>query len=231
MYWRRRLTVVVLLAMVLGAVWQTRVNRSASTDPSAASQDSASGMDPAAEAGAHPFAAAAGAGATAGTSREVTGRSPRSALIRPVFSTPAGRCEPSATTARADVPEPVVSGTGATLQVRLSTAAASACTLVLEDRLLVQVARDGEAIWQLRDCPSAVTTDSVVLQPGWATVVDITWSGRASNAKCGLETPAAAPGTYALQAAILSGEPGTSELDVLAAERPQRAGRSGRESG
>jgi hypothetical protein len=233
-YWRRRLTVVVVLALVLGAVWQTRVNRGGSTDLSAASQPGAAVSDRAEAAGlrgAGRFAAAAGVGATAGTSQDVAGRTPGAAVIRPVFATPVGRCEPTATSARADVQEPVVSGTGATLQVRLSTSATAACTLVLEDRLLVQVARDGEAIWRLRDCPSAVASDSVVLQPGWATVVDITWSGRTSNAKCGLDTPAAAPGTYALQAAILSGEPGTSQLDVLAAERPQRGRRSGRESG
>jgi hypothetical protein len=229
-YWRRRLIVVmVMLALVLAAVWQTRVNRG--DNDAAAPPEGATGTETEGTAeptGTDRFAAAAvGAAVSADSLATVTGAEAGSPHVRPVFAEPTGRCDPTATTATADVPEPVVSGTGAVLQVRLRTTAASACTLFLTDRLLVQVTRDDEAIWRLQDCPSALSTPSVVLQPAWSTVIDIAWSGRASNAKCGLGTPAADPGNYSLQAAILSGEPGTTDLRVLAPDRPERGGETG----
>lgn len=237
MYWRRRLTLVMMLALVLAAVWQTRVNRSESDGPPAAAQaDSEAGpAGSAAEAAASTNArrlaasAAVGAAVSASSIPERVGGEASPPRVRPVLAEPVGRCDPSATIARADAPESVTSGAGATLQLRLSTTATEACTLTLTDRLLVQVARDDEAVWRLQDCPSALTAASVVLQPAWSTVVDIVWSGRVSNAKCGLETAAVAPGRYSLQAAVLSGEPGTAELEVIAAERPERRGR--RETG
>lgn len=226
MYWRRRLTLVLMLALVLGAVWQTRANQGDPGEPPATADLA---LEPeghgAAASSRFPAAAAMGAAASTSSVPGLAGEATSSTRVQPVLAAPVGRCDPAATIARADVPEPVTSGGGATLQVRLSTTATQACTLVLTDRLLVQVAREDEAVWRLQDCPSALTTASVVLQPAWATVVDVAWSGRVSNARCGLETAAAAPGTYSLQAAILSGEPGTAELEVLAAERPERARR------
>jgi hypothetical protein len=233
-YWRRRVTLVVMLGLVLAAVWQTRVNRGDSDDPPAMAQSDA-GSDAAGSGGAVPtmgraLAASAAVGAAASTSAPgMAGGAASTPPVRPVLAQPVGRCDPATTIARADAPETVTSGAGATLQVRLSTTATEACTLALTDRLLVQVARDDEAIWRLEDCPSALTTASVALHPAWSTVIDIAWSGRVSNARCGLETAVAAPGTYSLQAAILSGEPGSAELEVRAAEqqRPARRDQAG----
>jgi hypothetical protein len=223
---------VVMVTLVLAAVWQTRANRNDSAEPPVATQgDSAIAPDAAASTSPRRSAAAAASAAALGAvastfSPEPSGVEASSSGVRPVLAAPVGRCEPSSTVARADAPKSVTSGEGATLQVRLSTTASEACTLALTDRLLVQVARDDEAVWRLADCPSALTTASVVLQPAWSTVIDIAWSGRISNARCGLETAAVAAGSYSLQAAILSGEPGTAELEVLAPERPERAGRA-----
>jgi hypothetical protein len=173
--------------------------------------------------------AAVGIGATAGAVASSgpavkAGSTDGKATTQHVFSAPVGPCDPAETTAIADAPESVVAGSSTVLQVRLRTTGDLACTLTLEGQLLVQVSQEDEALWRLSDCPSALATDTTVLHPGWATVVDVTWSGRASNASCALETADAVPGRYQVQAAMLSGEPGASELEVVA-EAGSRSGR------
>lgn len=151
--------------------------------------------------------------------------------VRPELGSPAGACDPADITVVPSADGRVESGSGAPIQLRLTVIGEQACRLSLDDRLLVQVARDGAALWSLTDCPSALGVDTAVLHPGWATVVQLEWSGRTSNPTCALETPAVQPGTYQLQAALLQGEPATVRLDVAAAPdaatgRDARGGRS-----
>lgn len=231
-YWTRRLVllaIVVLLGFVLTRWVTVRYVDSASTDAGAATAAAADGAaaddsgdaTPAPARSDHAMSAAgigatAGAVATSGPAVEPANGAGGAATTQPLFSAPVGPCDQAETTAFADAPESVVSGTGAVLQVRLRTTGDQACTLTLTGQLLVQVALEDEALWRLSDCPSALTTAATVLHPGWATVVDVTWSGRASNASCALETADAPPGRYQVQAALLSGEPGTSALEVVA---------------
>lgn len=243
-YWTRR---GLLLVLVLLLAWG--LARCSSVDPSAESGSSAVGdtisaadapgadaavgspLGLAGGAAADASTAAAGAGATAGTAtpRPRDGRRSRSSAppqrVRPVLGAPVGACDPAATTVIPSVGGEVIAGAGAQLQLRLSTVGAQACRLSLGNRLLVQVARDDEPVWRLADCPSALTADTVVLHPDWATVVDIAWSGRTSNATCSVETTAVRPGTYQLQASMLAGEPGTVDLEVAEARDPAGKGR------
>lgn len=229
-YWVRR---GLLLLLVLLLAWG--LARCAANDPSAgagrpgpaddsspADDTAGATADPARSARADGSVATAGIGASVSTSplRSVDGRRSRTASrpqrVRPVLSAPVGRCDPAATTVTPSAGDPVVSGSGALLQLRLAVSGEQACTLPFGERLLVQVALEGESVWSLEDCPSAVSTESVVLRPGWASVVDVAWSGRGSSATCPVETAAVRPGTYQLQAAMLGGEPGTVDLEVVA---------------
>lgn len=216
MYWVRR---GLLLAGVVLVVWV--LARCNAQEPSVRA---APGPDfVRAAAGPSRSAAAAATGAAVSTTpptafpRASRGSS-RAFRVRPVLSPPVGRCDPATTLVRPDAPDPVVAGTGALLQLRVAVSGDRACTLVLGEQLLAQVSRDGEPRWRLSDCPSALSEDSVVLRPGWATVVDIAWSGRTSNATCSVETTALRAGTYQLQAAMLGGEPGAVDLEVVRAE-------------
>lgn len=229
-YWTRRLvllTFVVLLGFVL-ARWVTAryldspstseagAADTAETDTSGTSDAAATQPSSGSSMAAAGMGATAGAVATSGQAVQSAATADGAATTQPVFSAPVGSCDPAETAASADSPESIVAGTGAVLQVRLRTTGDEACTLMLEGQLLVQVGQDDEALWRLSDCPSAMATDAMVLHPGWASIVDVTWSGRASNASCALETADAAPGRYEVQAAMLSGEPGASELEVVA---------------
>lgn len=208
----------LLLAGVVLLVWA--LARCSAQEPSVrAAPGPVSDLGPA---GQPRSAAAAATGAAMSTSPPAIARagrgSSRALHVRPVLSPPVGSCDPAATLVRPDAAEPVVAGTGALLQLRVTVVGDNACTLRLGERLLVQVSRDGEPDWRLSDCPSALSTDAVVLRPGWASVVDIAWSGRTSNATCSVETPPVRAGTYQLQAAMLGGEPGVVDLEVVPAE-------------
>jgi len=209
-YWVRR---GLLLAVVLLLGWG--LARYAGADPA----PEAVAPDPARTAAVR--IAGAGEGATVSMSparssdRRPSRASDRPQRVRPVLGAPAGACDPAAVTVTPSVGGPVVAGTGVLLQLRLAVTAERACRAHLGNRLLVQVARDDEPVWTLTDCPSALATDTVVLHPGWMSVIDLAWSGRASNARCSVETVPARPGTYQLQAAMLGGEPAMVGLEVV----------------
>ncbi len=228
-YWTRRLAV---LAVVLAVVSTAGSLLSRWSSPQGT--DSVSAGTPA------PLPAdAAGAMAAAGTSvggggsaGEAVGtltrtRSERRAA-QPVLPPPSARCRADEVSVVPTVVGAAQAGAETALQLQVTSMSDTTCRLPLGERLLVQVSRDGEPAWRLADCPAALSTESVVLYPSWTSVVDVTWSGRTSNATCSVGTRAVRPGAYRLQAAMLGGEPDTTRFEVETADDasvPQRRGR------
>ena len=103
-------------------------------------------------------------------------------------------------------------GDPVTVQLRLSTAAEAACTLQLDAGvLLVAVTSGQEQVWSSARCTEAVPARSLVVQPGWSTLVEVTWSGERSCEAAGGSVP---PGAYTVEAAMVEGEPAASDFEL-----------------
>lgn len=118
-----------------------------------------------------------------------------------------------------------VAGEPVELQLMLSTTSVAGCRLVpSDDQLLVQVTdAGGVPRWDTQQCPGALPDGEVALRPGWQVSVRVVWSGRLGDRGCTGLTLLADPGTYAVHAAVVGGEPGVVEL-VLAARSEHRRG-------
>ena len=77
----------------------------------------------------------------------------------------------------------------------------------------------GVPVWDVADCPRDLPTGVVALRSGWQTAVALTWSGRRRDRTCVQATEPVEPGTYELRAAVVGGEPASSDFEVTAPRR------------
>ena len=96
-----------------------------------------------------------------------------------------------------------------------------ACRLQLgAGQLLAEVVNPaGVPVWDVADCPRDLPTGVVALRSGWQTAVALTWSGRRRDRTCVQATEPVEPGTYELRAAVVGGEPASSDFEVTAPRR------------
>jgi len=102
-----------------------------------------------------------------------------------------------------------------------------ACRLRLgAGQLLAEVVNPaGVPVWDVADCPRDLPVGAVTLRSGWQTAVALNWSGRRRDRTCVQATEPVEPGTYELRAAVVGGEPATSDFEV-AAPRRQSSGQT-----
>lgn len=96
-----------------------------------------------------------------------------------------------------------------------------ACTFVVSAKTVVaKVSSSNGKVWSSQDCPSAIPTTTVVVRSAAPTTVQLTWSGRGSDASCSRATDWALPGTYQVTAAAIGSEPSAADLKLTSPPRP-----------
>jgi hypothetical protein len=96
-----------------------------------------------------------------------------------------------------------------------------ACTFEVNAHSVVAKVTSAKGkVWSTQDCPSSVTTQSVVVRSAAPTTIQITWSGRGSDSTCSRATDWALPGTYQVVAAAIGSEPSSAAIKLTAPPRP-----------
>lgn len=147
----------------------------------------------------------------------------RTARIRTVaesFERPREDCDLTKVRVVPSVADPVYSGEPAQVTLRVSSSSSTACSLGIDaDHLLVSITSGRDLVWDSTKCDDAIAARELALQPRWSSLVDVTWSGRHSGRNCAPDASVAEPGTYKVEAAVLEGEPGEADFEVV--NRPE----------
>lgn len=217
-YWFRRVLLLCLLLLLgwagvrLAGSGSDDADQGAALDPSTvAAQDPGAGPGAAPGDGPGPDG---GEAAGLHDGRQVG----RTRTVTTALDDTSSTCRLGSVHVRPTVTETAVVGRPVRLRLALATTAAAPCRFDPSPQsLLVRVA-DAErtTVWDSSQCPSTIAGSAVVLRPGWQSALDVTWSGRRGDRSCSTGTGDPAPGTYAVQAAVVGGEPARSTF-VLAA--------------
>lgn len=216
-YWIRRLLLLAVLAIL---VWAA-VRAMSGSDPQASGG-----------AGADSSTATPETGSSTDATRHRKPRrtpSPGVSLVPAHFAAASQRCDPATVDVLPEVSEPVRVGEAVPLTLLLTTSVPRGCTLELDSSsLLVAVTSGDRQIWSSTRCTGAVPTRQLVVRPHWSTLIEMAWSGRLGRGGCDSTEPAAPPGTYTVQAALVEGEPGGSDfrLRPAAPKRPPNSDRN-----
>lgn len=96
-----------------------------------------------------------------------------------------------------------------------------ACTFeVSADSLVAKITAGSKRVWSSQDCPHAIKTSSVVVRSGTPTAVQVTWSGRYSDAQCSRAAAWALPGNYQVVGAVIGSEPSQVAFKLTSPPRP-----------
>lgn len=129
---------------------------------------------------------------------------------------PTGPCQDSDVKVVPTLVENAYAGGDVRLTLKLSTFQSPACNWeVSPDSVAVKLTSGSDRIWSSQECGKAVPTTQVVLRRRPATTVDVTWSGRRSDAECSRNTLWAEPGYYHVAAAALGSEPEEEQFRLL----------------
>lgn len=210
-YWRRRVFVLgVAFALVFVIARWLGGGSDASSDAPAAEQAGAR-----VEATQTVTAGKPTATATGTTSGEPAGTA-ATAPTTPTLAAPEGPCDPADVVVTPSVAEPAEAGGDVTLHLSLQTSESEACTwTVSRSTVTVKIADGADQVWSSQQCPKVVPTESVVVRRAVATVVELTWNGRESAARCAPRTEWVWFGDYTIAAAALGGEPVSTEFTLV----------------
>jgi len=148
-----------------------------------------------------------------GPSAKATGTPPAGALAQP-----SGPCQLDEITVT-PVLGSLLAGSDVALTLQL-TGVQPACTLDVSSHTLVaKVVHGTDRIWSSQQCTSSVPKQSIVVRSAQPTTVQLTWSGRRSDASCSRSTRWASPGHYQLVAAVVGSEPAEAPLVLKAPPR------------
>lgn len=141
--------------------------------------------------------------------------------VNAVLDTPEGACDLTQVSVLPSVPPEQQAGGEVDLSLALSTEQPMTCSLELDaDRLLLSITGDDEQVWSSTRCRRAIPEQTVVLRPFWTTTVEVPWTGQRSGGRCSPSADFADPGSYVLQAAVLTGEPAAADFTLLAPPPP-----------
>lgn len=218
-YWRRRL---VLLAVVLLATAGAAKLVGGGDEPDASASSASTPTD-------DPPAGDGTTGGESGDDKAGDNNDDRKDGQRPSRDEPevssgeddvrlrmgsAQRCDPGQVTVTPSVPPDTYAGGEVALRLGFSTGAGP-CVLSLADETpLISVSAEGETVWTSRRCTDLFEADEVRVEPDWTTYADARWSGRVSGEDCGENATFAEPGDYAVQAALLGGEPASATITL-----------------
>jgi hypothetical protein len=132
---------------------------------------------------------------------------------------PDGVCEPGQIQLTPVVADGVRVGQSVAIQIALRTTGRPACSLALTpDNLVVDVTTSkGDPVWTSDECSAAITPTSLVVRAASATILQVTWDGTRSDARCSASTVRSAAGDYLVRTAIIGGEPAESPFTLAAA--------------
>jgi hypothetical protein len=204
-YWRRRLTLLMVAAvLVLGLVALVHGGGSHGDRAAQVADVTTPSAAPGPTGRAATERSASGAGAPA-TSRTPTTAAPAVTAATPTaLATPSGPCQD------ADVvvtPGVTVLPTSVSIRLALTSATTPACTWEISPGTVqVAIKRAGADVWNTALCREAVPTESLVVRQGTPAYVDVVWGGHIATDGCSVHNPAASYGTYKVQAAALGGK-------------------------
>ncbi|MBA2740213.1 MAG: hypothetical protein H0U47_11210 [Nocardioidaceae bacterium] len=150
----------------------------------------------------------------------------QSEAVSTSFGAASATCDPASVRVQPSVTGAAVAGEPVLLGLTLRTTASTPCRIELTPELLlvqVSITERSTAVWDTTRCPGSLPDGTIALQPGWQTMLSVPWSGRLGDRGCSGLTDAAKPGEYAVQAAVIGGEPGRSGFVLSATPPPDRA--------
>lgn len=129
---------------------------------------------------------------------------------------PTGPCQDSDVRVKPAMQGNAYAGGEVSLTLALSTVTSPACTWkVSADTVAVKLVSGSARIWSSQDCRASVPAKTLVLRNVQATLVDVTWSGRRSDAECSRTTQWAEPGDYVVEAAAMGADPEAEQFRLL----------------
>lgn len=224
-YWRRRLfvlgTVVALVLIVVNLVG----GGSDSTGPGVTASNVGADQESAAPPAAPTAGPTAGTGKKKGT-KERSPTTPEPTVVLPTappLAEPEGECVDDDIAVTPTV-QRAVAGRSALITLKLRTISAEACTWqVSADTLAVRISTGDDEVWASRECPGALTEQSVVVRRAVTATYDLRWNTRRSDAGCPRLTEFAPAADYRVTAAAYGGEPADLVFDLVAPTAPEPA--------
>lgn len=208
-YWRRRLVVLALAAVLVVSLARLLGGGSDGSDGSAD------------EDGVARQAAAEPTASEPTTSPSPTRRrTPRPAPTQPSTSAAPVLAEPDGPCADSDVkvtPSVVdaIAGRDVVMLLDLRSIASEACTWrVSPTSLTVRIRSGKDAIWSSAQCPRAIPVKDVVVRRDVAATVPLVWDARRSDEECSPQRDWAMSGFYLVAAAALGGEPTEIQFEL-----------------
>ena len=124
----------------------------------------------------------------------------------------AGKCRASQIRLRPVVADGIRVGQYVAIQISLRTTGDAACSFrMTPDNLVVDITTStGEPVWTTDECSAAITPTSLVLDTVRPTIVQVSWDGTRSDARCSPSTVRSAAGDYEVRTAVIGGEPAVS---------------------
>lgn len=222
-YWRRRLTLLVLVAVlafagyrladVVGGEPQDPPTAELAAGESTSEPSSRPSSKPSSRPSARPSSEAPSVEPSDGTSSRPSA-GPRPAQTQspegepsdvPVM--PDGPCAVEDVEITPQVPSPVA-GQPVRIVLELQTKTDPACTFALSPAsMTLKITSGSDLIWTSLHCKAPVPKRTVVVRSDEPTRVAMTWSSRRSDEHCSNRTKWALPGYYHVLAAALGGEP------------------------
>ncbi|CCG01554.1 hypothetical protein [Blastococcus saxobsidens] len=200
-YWRRRLTVLVVLLLVLGGVsWLTVSLVAGSGAGAAAASGTAAPAEVPALERVVPTVSELRTPATAPVSAPAPAPEPVSDPA-PAGPTPGGPCTDDMLGLEVRTPGQVAVGTKPTFELVVVNTASVPCVRTLDKQLqeLVMVDAARTRVWGSNDCFPESSSDQRILAPGEAVVFLIVWGGLTSEPTCTAPRVNPAPGEYVLR--------------------------------
>lgn len=195
-YWRRRL---LALAVVIALIWIGTKVFGGDGDPKAEPEPTAT-----ATATATPVPA------------------PTDGVLSVNLVSETRTCDPEKIRITPTVKSGQLTKTPVVVGLVVSSTDTKACTLTPSAAdLLVVISANKVAVWDSTVCKTSLLTTPVAISPGWATLVQASWSGRGSGSKCSTKDGFATPGTYTIQAGTLGGEPGKTTFVLKPTPKPK----------
>ncbi|HLN78738.1 MAG TPA: hypothetical protein VK204_16965 [Nocardioidaceae bacterium] len=208
-YWFRR---IMVLAIACGLVFGiSRLLSGGSDAPPKPSARPAAAVG--STTGSPSAVSSAAAVATAGAAPSSQPTAPRKTPTQEPLAIPTGPCLDSDVRVKPAMQGNAYAGGDVRLTLELSTTESPACNWqVSADTLAVKLTSGSDRIWSTQDCRPAVPNQTVVLRSRQGTLLDVTWSGRRSDADCSRNTQWAEPGYYHVEAAAMGADPESEQF-------------------
>jgi hypothetical protein len=214
-YWFRRFMVLAILALLIFTVARVVGSRDGSASPVSApstlGQQRALHAGPTSQPGAqHDHGKGS---ADPGDGQQTSAKTSTQTGDLPL---PDGVCEPRQIQLTPVVADGLRVGQDIAIQIGLRTTGRAACSLSLtSDTMVVEVTTpQGDPVWTSDDCSTAIAPTTLVVRAAVATIVQVTWDGKRSDAHCSPSTVTSAAGDYMVRTAIIGGEPSESSFTL-----------------